>query len=95
MDCIYVKDAKYVRDYIVFLEFSDGRSGDVDLRSVVYQHDVAAPLRDVDVFSRFHLDGWPTLAWDCGFDIAPESLHERCGRTVASMQQVADGQAPI
>jgi len=20
--------------------------------------------------------GWPTLAWDCGFDLAPEYLYE-------------------
>jgi hypothetical protein len=27
--------------------------------------------------AQFHLDSWPTLAWDCGFDVSPESLYER------------------
>jgi len=25
----------------------------------------------------FFLDSWPTLAWECGFDISPESLYLR------------------
>ena len=26
-------------------------------------------------FVAFYLDAWPTLAWACGFDVAPESLY--------------------
>nr|VFJ97729.1 MAG: Protein of unknown function (DUF2442) [Candidatus Kentron sp. H]VFJ98554.1 MAG: Protein of unknown function (DUF2442) [Candidatus Kentron sp. H]VFK03298.1 MAG: Protein of unknown function (DUF2442) [Candidatus Kentron sp. H] len=39
--------------------------------------EIAELLRDPIRFSQFHLDSWPTLAWDCGFDIAPESLYFR------------------
>ena len=28
-------------------------------------------------FADLHLDSWPTLVWDCGFDVAPESLYQR------------------
>jgi hypothetical protein len=34
-------------------------------------------LRDEKEFARFFLDEWPTLAWPCGFDVAPEALYER------------------
>jgi len=34
-------------------------------------------LRNPEAFSHFYLDSWPTLAWDCGFDVDPESLYFR------------------
>lgn len=78
MECIYVKEAKYIRDHVVFLTFNDGKAGKADLKDIVYKYDIAIPLRDPVKFSNFHLDSWPTLAWDCGFDIAPETLYEKC-----------------
>ncbi len=75
MESIYVIEASYREDYKVFLEFNTGESGDADLRELIYTHDAAKPLRDKEAFSRFYLDSWPTLAWKCGFDVAPESLY--------------------
>lgn len=78
MECVYLREAKYVGGFRVFLRFNDGKSGEVDLKDTVFRYPVASPLRDPESFSRFHLDSWPTLAWDCGFDIAPETLYEKC-----------------
>ena len=78
MECVYIKEAKHVRDHKVFVKFNTGKSGEIDLKNIVYKYDIAKPLRDVNNFSRFHLDSWPTLVWDCGFDIAPETLYEKC-----------------
>ncbi len=78
MDCVYLTDAEYVKDFNIHLTFNDGKSGIVNLKELVFQHDVAAPLKDQTEFSKFYLDSWPTLAWECGFDIAPESLYKRC-----------------
>lgn len=77
MECVHVTEAKYVRDYKVFLKFNTGESGEVDLMDIVHKYEIAAPLRDPVRFAAFYLDSWPTLAWDCGFDIAPESLYSR------------------
>ncbi len=77
MDCVYLTDASYVEGFRVFLTFNTGESGSVDLKEVVFRNEVAAPLRDPAVFSEFYLDSWPTLAWKCGFDVAPEALYER------------------
>lgn len=78
MECVYLKEAKYVKDHTVSLTFNDGRTGIADLKDIVYKYEIAKPLRDPAEFANFHLDSWPTLAWDCGFDISPEALHEKC-----------------
>nr|VFJ68463.1 MAG: Protein of unknown function (DUF2442) [Candidatus Kentron sp. FM]VFJ68737.1 MAG: Protein of unknown function (DUF2442) [Candidatus Kentron sp. FM]VFK17092.1 MAG: Protein of unknown function (DUF2442) [Candidatus Kentron sp. FM] len=77
IECIFVAEARYVNDFTVFLRFNTGEAGEVDLREIVHRYKIAEPLRDPVRFSRFYLDSWPTLAWDCGFDIAPESLYFR------------------
>ena len=78
MECVYLEEAKHLGGFRVFLRFNTGRAGVVDLEDLVRKHAVAASLREPEAFSRFHLDSWPTLAWDCGFDVAPETLYERC-----------------
>jgi hypothetical protein len=77
MDCIAVTEAKYIENYRVWLKFNTGESGEADLRDLVFSCQAAAPLRVQAEFAKFHLDPWPTLAWDCGFDVAPESLYKR------------------
>lgn len=78
MECVYLERAEYVEDYIVYVTFNDGKSGVVDLKDIIYKYEIAYPLRDVEKFSNFYLDSWPTIAWDCGFDVAPETLYEKC-----------------
>ena len=75
MECVYLTQAKYKKDYTVFLEFNTGESGEIDLEETVYKYNAAKPIREKDNFSKFYLDLWPTLAWECGFDISPESLY--------------------
>lgn len=62
-------------DYRIFLKFNTGETGEVDLKKIVFKYPIAKPIRDPVLFSKFHLDSWPTLMWNCGFDIAPESLY--------------------
>jgi hypothetical protein len=75
MECIYISEAHYIKDFKIFLKFNTGESGEVDLKDIVHSYGIAEPLRDPVHFSKFYLDSWPTLAWDCGFDVAPESLY--------------------
>jgi hypothetical protein len=78
IECIYLEEAKYLDDFRIFLRFNDGKSGIVDLKETVYKHTAASPLRESEAFSKFYLDSWPTLAWDCKFDVAPETLYDKC-----------------
>jgi len=78
MQCVYLEKAKYIKDYQIFLEFNDGKKGKVDLKDLIYKYKQAEPLKTPRAFSQFYLDSWPTLAWKCGFDVAPETLYEKC-----------------
>jgi len=81
---ITLTEAKYVDGYRIWTKFSDGLSGIVDFADIIQKFPAARPLADQNEFQRFYLDGWPTLAWPCGFDFSPESLYERAtGQSVA------------
>ena len=52
------------------------RTGEADLKEFIFKFQIATPLREPSEFAKFHLDEWPTLTWDCGFDIDPEYLYQ-------------------
>jgi hypothetical protein len=56
MNCVYLTEARYVKDYKIFLKFNTGESGEVDLKETVFKYEVAEPLRDPEVFAKFTLD---------------------------------------
>lgn len=70
---LHVVRAEYVADHRVRLWFNDGVEGEVDLADVL-TGPIFAPLRSVDYFRAFRLEG-NTLAWENGADFAPEYLH--------------------
>lgn len=72
----FVTEARYVDGYRIAVTFNTGERAEVDFGAVIADTPRAAPLRDVEQFRSFYLDGWPTLAWPCGFDIAPETLYQ-------------------
>jgi len=73
-------DAKYVRDFVVWIRFSDGAAGEVDLLPEL-SGPVFEPLRDVAAFKRFQLHPeLHTLVWENGADLAPEFLHDKVKR---------------
>ena len=71
-----VMEARYVRDYVVWLRFRDGTAGEVDIGPELWG-EVFEPLRDVAYFKKFTVHPeFQTLVWPNGADIAPEFLHE-------------------
>lgn len=71
-----VVDARYVRDFIVWVQFADGSKGEVDLEGELWGP-VFEPLRDVEYFRDFTVAEYGTIAWPNGADIAPEFLYEK------------------
>ena len=71
---LHVVEARYVRGYTVWLRFSDGTCGEVDL-SEELEGPVFEPLRDPELFKRFTI-AFHTIAWENGADFAPEFLRE-------------------
>ena len=68
--------ASYAGDYRVDVVFNTGEKAIVDLHDVIFKFKAAEPLRSPEAFATFHLDEWPTIVWDCGFDLSPEYLYE-------------------
>ncbi len=74
---LHVTAARYESAYRIWVEFSDGRSGVVDLEDVLWGP-VFEPLRDSEAFKRFSVsEEFHTIVWDNGADVAPEHLHDR------------------
>ena len=70
-------EARYVRDFVVWLRFSDGTRGDVDLSGDL-DGPVFEPLRERAYFRQFVLHPeLHTIVWPNGADLAPEFLYER------------------
>jgi hypothetical protein len=73
-DVVVVTKAEYIDGYMLKITFSDGLWADIDFSKWIKNYPFFEPLKDVDYFKSFTLDGW-TVAWPNGADIAPETLH--------------------
>ncbi len=66
--------ARYLSDFRIWLQFSDGAEGEVDLGSEL-NGPIFEPLRDIAVFRQVRLHPeLRTLVWPNGADFAPEFL---------------------
>ncbi len=72
-----LKEAKYQGDYRVWLKFTDGVEGEVDLESELWG-EVFQPLKDKARFAELSLDKeLETIVWPNGADFAPEFLYQK------------------
>lgn len=69
-----VTKAKYIRDYLIEVKFSDGTKKVINFEPWL-TGPIFRPLKSKDYFKKFFIDG-PTIAWPNGADIAPETLYE-------------------
>ena len=70
-------EARYVRDFVIWVRFNDGTEGEVDLAGTLHGP-VFEPLQDAAYFRSFTLSpDLHTVVWPNGADLAPEFLHER------------------
>lgn len=71
-----VLEARYLRDYIIWVRCRDGSAGEVDLGPELWGP-VFEPLRDVEYFKTFEVHPeLQTLVWPNGANFAPEFLHD-------------------
>jgi hypothetical protein len=70
-----ITDARYIDNYTVWLKFSDGLEGDVDLRGELWGP-MFEPLKDMNTFRKFSVHPeLHTITWENGADFSPEYLH--------------------
>jgi len=82
MKPIKVISAKYLKDYEIEFEFSDGFSNIVNLKNELWG-DMFTPLLDMDNFRKFKLNDF-TIEWENGADFAPEFLYDRAKKLVGA-----------
>ena len=74
---IRILEARVVGDFTVWLSFSDGTEGRVDLSGEL-DGPVFEPLKDAVFFAQLRLDPETrTITWPNGADLAPEYLYNR------------------
>ena len=74
---LHVKEAEYLHNYVIWLRFNDGSSGEVDLENELYGT-MFEPLKDIELFKSFKVDPiLDTIVWENGADLAPEFLYEK------------------
>ena len=74
---LHVLEAEYLHDFVIWLRFNDGSTGEVNLEDEL-DGEVFGPLKDVEKFRRFRIDlELNTVVWENGADFAPEFLHDR------------------
>ena len=74
---VRVVEARHTRDYTLWLKFSDGLEGEIDLAAEL-DGEVFEPLRDPEVFKSFSVHSeLGTVVWSNGADFAPEFLYDR------------------
>ncbi len=72
-----VIDAKHIKDYTLYLRFSDGSEGEVDFEQEL-EGEIFEALRDIPYFKDFSVDQeLHTVVWPNGADFAPEFLYEK------------------
>ena len=87
-----VVEARYVRDYVLWLRFRDGTSGEIDLQPEL-RGPIFETLKNLDTFRQFHVSpAIGTVAWPNHADIAPEFLYANVRRADAATSQ-PDGYA--
>jgi hypothetical protein len=70
----HIVEGRYVSGYTVWLRFSDGAEGEVDLGKELHGP-VFEPLKNIEVFRQFVIHPeLKTLVWPNGADFAPEVL---------------------
>ena len=73
---LHVKEARYEKDYIIWIRFNNGAEGVVDLSNEL-EGEVFEPLKDIDKFKDFKVDPLlETIVWRNGADLSPEFLYE-------------------
>lgn len=80
---LHVTEVKYLDNYRIWLRFSDGAEGIIDLEPELYG-EVFSPLRDRALFRQVGLTS-RTIEWPNGADFAPEFLRQHIMQTEAAL----------
>jgi hypothetical protein len=74
---VRVVEVRYISGYTLWLRFSDGTAGEIDLSGELWGP-VFEPLRELEQFKKVQVNlELHTISWPNGADLAPEFLHSQ------------------
>ena len=69
---------KYIKDYILDVEFENGKKGRIDLKRYSQKGGIFSELSDISFFRKVYIDKeLGVITWPNGLDIAPESIYHQ------------------
>jgi hypothetical protein len=71
-----VAKVSVLKDYRLFIEFSDGTAGEICLEGRLFGP-VFEPLHSLELFSKAFVDEYGVVCWPNGADLAPDALYKR------------------
>jgi len=74
LENIHVKNAEYLEEYKINVEFNTGLNQVIDLKDEIWE-EIFEPLKDKEYFRNFKLNPF-TIYWENGADFSPEYLFE-------------------
>ena len=78
-----VKEVTANEDYTLTVVFDNDDTGVLDIKPML-DFGVFRQLKDYEAFKRVHVS-FDTIEWDCGVDLDPEFVYEKCGLPVPSL----------
>ncbi len=86
-----IKNVTHIKDYILKLEFSDGRDAQIDFRKkIVGRGGVFAPLENIQFFKQVRVDPESgTIVWPNDLDLDPDVLYSEAIGTPLPKVQIA------
>lgn len=75
---LHIKNAEFINEYKVYVEFNDGTSGTIDFKIILEKdhREIIRELLDNELFKTVKVN-LHTLCWDNEVDFAPEYLYEQ------------------
>ena len=73
MSLIWIKNAKYISNFIIEFEFNTDEKAEIDLENYLNKG-IFVELKTIEKFKNFKMNSW-TIEWENGADFSPEFLY--------------------
>lgn len=69
-------------NYLLSVKFDNGESGLIDMKPML-EFGVFQKIKDYEAFKRVRV-AFDTIEWECGIDLDPEYVYEKCKASKAA-----------